>query len=75
MTVSVLVLVSFMFFFDGMAGYIQGPIRAMGLQQMASYFAIFCFWVIAIPMAAILGLQLEMVLNGLWIGLTIAVAV
>ena len=50
------ILVAIMKFVDYYQTYLQGPIRAMGLQKMASYYAIACYWVIAVPLSAILGI-------------------
>lgn len=45
----------------------------MGLQKKASYYAIASYWIIAIPMAAILGVWQELGVMGLQTGLAIAV--
>ena len=42
---------------DGLQNYLQGPIRAMGLQDIASYSAILCYWLIAIPAACGFGIK------------------
>ena len=59
--------------FDGAQGYLQGPIRALGLQQRASYFAIASYWVIAIPTALMLSFWLEIGVIGLSFGISVGV--
>lgn len=73
MTEKVLILVACMLLTDGMQGYLSGPIRALGLQQKASYVAIACHWLVAIPLAAALGIWQEMGPMGLMAGEAIAV--
>ena len=62
-----------MFLFDGLQCYLQGPIRAMGLQQIASYFAIGCYYIVAIPVACILGFWADLGILGLQGGFFVAV--
>ena len=49
----VLIVKAINFIFDGMQLIFQSPIRAMGLQKRASYFAIGCYYLIGIPTSAI----------------------
>ena len=60
---------------DGMQGYYQGPIRALGLQQIASYMAIGCYWVIGVPSACIFAKVCGWGLPGLQVGIGLAVCV
>jgi len=71
----VLILISCAFFFDGLQGYLAGPIRAMGLQRKASYIAIICYWIIAIPIGSVLGIRRELGVIGLQTGFAVAVMV
>ena len=50
------ILVAIMKLVDSFQCYLQGPIRAMGLQKVASYWAIACYWVVGVPLSAILGI-------------------
>ena len=61
----ILVLLSFATLFDGSQGYMQGPIRAMGLQQIASYCAIGCYYVIGLPLAWLIAFKLNVGVIGL----------
>ena len=65
LTSTVLVMVSVIFFFDGMQGFFQGPIRAVGLQKWASFFTIICYWGIGLPLACFLALRKDMGVIGL----------
>ena len=64
-TTNVLILLASFFIFDGMQGYLQGPIRAMGLQQKASYAAIACYYGIGLPMACLFVFKFDMGVMGL----------
>ena len=55
--------------------YLQGLIRAMGLQKIASYCAIGGYYVIAIPVACILGFWADLGVAGLQLGYFAAVIV
>ena len=71
----VFLLIALSCLFDGFQGYLQGPIRAMGLQQAASYFALACYYLIAIPAACLLGFWAGYGVLGLQSGFFIAVIV
>ena len=58
-----------------MQGYYQGPIRGLGLQKVASFVAIACYWILGIPLAYLFGKTLDYGLTGLQIGIGIAVFV
>ena len=73
LTSTVLILVSFIFFFDGMQGFLQGPIRAIGLQKKASFWTFLCYYVIGIPVACYLALKKDMGVIGLQLGVGIAI--
>ena len=60
-----LIMTSCMAFFDAIQGYLQGPIRAMGLQKWASFFAIGCYYILALPLGCSLGFWADFDLLGL----------
>ena len=64
-TEDVLLLMALFFIFDGMQTFMQGPIRAMGIQRKASYFAIATFYLIGIPLAFVLVFYTSLGLIGL----------
>ena len=75
MSATLLMVIALVTVFDGSQTYLQGPIRAMGLQKNAAYFAIASHWVIAIPMAGILSFWLDIGAIGLPIGTCLGVFV
>ena len=72
LTQQVLVLVTFIFFFDCMQGFLQGPIRAIGLQGRASCYTIVLFYLVGLPVACLLGFKFEMGVMGLQAGVGLA---
>ena len=70
---SVFLVIAINFLFDGLQIYLQGPIRAMGLQSTASYFAIGVYWMIGLPFAAFLSFKMDLGVLGLQLGFSIAV--
>ena len=71
-TSNVILFMACYFSFDGLQGYLQGPIRALGLQRIASFFAIGCCYGIGIPMACFFALKLDMGVMGLQMGIALA---
>lgn len=67
------ILVAIMKLVDSFQCYLQGPIRAMGLQKNASYYAIACYWIIGVPISAILGLWQDFGTTGLFAGIVVGV--
>ena len=67
-----MVLTGFNFLADGIAGYLAGPIRALGLQKKASYLALICYWLIGIPLSCVLAFKLDWGVTGLLSGLLVA---
>ena len=53
----------------------QGPIRAMGLQNKASYWAIGTYYLIGIPISCILAIWKDYGVLGLQLGIAAAVTV
>ena len=72
LTEKVLLIVSIGFFFDGLQGFFQGPIRAIGLQKWASLLTIFCYYGVGIPLSCLLAFKKEMGVVGLQLGVGIA---
>ena len=72
LTEHVLVLVTFIFFFDCMQGFLQGPIRAIGLQGRASCYTIVLFYLVGLPVACLLGFKFELGVMGLQAGVGLA---
>ena len=75
MVASVLRLIALMNMFDCLQCYLQGPIRALGVQDRASYFALACYYLVGVPMAAVLGIVLDFGVMGLQGGMAIAVLI
>ena len=73
MSEKLIMITALIHLFDGAQGYLQGPIRALGLQKRASYFAICSYWLLAIPVALILSFWLEIGIVGLSFGITLGV--
>ena len=73
LTASVLILVSFIFFFDGVQGFLQGPIRAIGLQSRASLWTMLCYYGVGVPLACYLALKKDMGVIGLQIGVGVSI--
>ena len=67
-----MVLTGFNFLADGIAGYLAGPIRALGLQKKASYIALICYWLIGIPLSCFLAFKCDWGVTGLLSGLLVA---
>mmetsp|Transcript_22253 Transcript_22253/g.29801 ORF Transcript_22253/g.29801 Transcript_22253/m.29801 type:complete len:102 (-) Transcript_22253:110-415(-) len=74
MTTKVMIVVGCNFFADGLQGFLQGPIRAMGLQKMASYMALACYWLLGLPLSALFSFKFEFGVAGLLGGFLTATA-
>ncbi|OZJ02302.1 hypothetical protein BZG36_05065, partial [Bifiguratus adelaidae] len=57
---------------DGSAGIIGGIVRGMGRQKIAAYLNLLAYYVIALPLGTWLTFKLRFGLQGLWIGLCLA---
>ena len=60
---------SFQIYFDCTQAVMGGVIRGIGLQRKAIFSVIFCYYVIGIPLFAILSFTTELKLRGLWLGM------
>ena len=63
-----LILLAVIFQADGLAMFLQGPIRAIGVQNSAAIGSIVCYYVIAIPLAVFLAFKMDLGVTGLLIG-------
>lgn len=68
-----LIVAAFGFLFDGMQGYIQGPIRAFGYQNKVSAFTVIAFYCIGVPLACALAFKYDLGVFGLQYGLISAI--
>jgi len=71
-TSMLLIVGAVVFLFDGVQQYLQGMIRALGLQDIASYIALSLFWGLGIPLAALCAFYFEWDVLGLNCGLSVA---
>eukprot|EP00948_MAST-09A_sp_MAST-9A-sp1_P002560 g2560.t1 len=59
---------------DGLGATLEGVLRGAGLQLQGAYIMMFAYWVCGIPLAYLLAFKVHMDLFGLWLGLTIGLA-
>ena len=59
-------------FADGLSGYMQGPIRGLGLQKKAGYMAVASYWLLGMPLCVILAFIADLSVSGLYIGILAA---
>jgi len=52
-----------------MQAFLQGPIRAMGKQGIASVLCLASYYIVALPLALVFCFFLEMGIAGLWLGM------
>jgi MATE family multidrug resistance protein len=57
------------FFPDMIQGYLQGPIKALGLQGRVLPFNLTAYWFINVPFAYIFAFTLDMGLEGCWLAM------
>jgi len=58
--------------FDGINQCIQGTLSGLGLQKKASQVSLFCYWMVMVPVAALLAFPMQCSLAGLWMGCNLA---
>ena len=58
--------------FDGLLCYMQGVIRALGLQKMTSFIALALYWLLGIPLAALFAFSFDWGVLGMNSGLAVA---
>ena len=68
MAAPIMVIVGCNFLADGMQVYLQGLIRGLGLQEVASYIALACYWLLGIPLAIVLTFVFDIGVVGLFGG-------
>jgi len=59
-------------FIDGMNQCIQGMLFGLGMQAEASKISLFCYWLVMLPLAALLAFPVNLGLEGLWLGCVLA---
>ncbi|EIW79476.1 multidrug Oligosaccharidyl-lipid polysaccharide flippase [Coniophora puteana RWD-64-598 SS2] len=69
---SVLPLVALFQVFDGICGVTAGILRARGMQFTGAVLNLSAYYVVGIPFGVFLTLKRDMGLQGLWIGITVA---
>lgn len=62
-------------FFDCCQGWLTGLIRGVGQFNHAMYGQLISFYLIGIPLGIFFGFYLDLGINGLWIGLGIALVI
>ena len=72
LTARIFFIVGIMSIFDGLQSYLQGPIKAMGLQLKASCIAIASFYLVGVPLAVLATFRLDFGITGLFCGFLIA---
>jgi Na+-driven multidrug efflux pump len=55
--------------FDMAQGFIQGPIKGLGMQFKASILCIACHWLLSLPSAYIFAFVVDMGVEGLLVGI------
>ena len=60
-------------FFDCMQGVDAGNITGLGIQNRVKWVTLFGYWVVGIPLSIFLSFKLDMALEGIWYGPTMAV--
>ena len=60
-----------MAFFEGIAGAGSGILRGGGLPTTASRINLFSYWLIGVPVGALVTLKIQKI-EGLWTGLSLA---
>ena len=68
MTKPVLIILVCGFIFDGMQGVLRGPILTLGLAPKGSIVALVVWWIIALPLSALLAFKLDLGIIGLMLG-------
>lgn len=74
MSTPLMIITGCNFLADGFQGFLAGPIRALGLQKLASYMALASYWLVGIPLSAIFAFVLDLGVNGLLEGFIVATA-
>ncbi len=65
-----LIIAGFFQLFDGTQVVGLGVLRGIGDVNVPTFITFIAYWIIGIPLAYFLGIQLELGVNGIWYGLT-----
>ena len=68
-----LLVIAVTFFFDGMQTFMQGPIRAIELQDQASWITFLLYYLIGLPLACSFALLTSLGVVGLQLGIGVAI--
>ena len=72
---SLLILAAFFQLFDGLQATSIGTLRGLTDVKIPLYVSIFSYWIIAIPVALLLGFTFKLGVFGVWIGLSIGLVI
>ena len=61
-------------FVNGLQGFLQGPIRAIGKQGVASVISVVAYYAIALPASLYLCFAMDYGIGGLWLGIMLGSA-
>ena len=73
--ISLMLIMCLAALFDESQGYLQGPLRALGLQTKAAVLCIISYWIFALPLAAVFAFKMEKGVFGLWYGIGTGAAI
>ncbi|KAF2670965.1 MATE efflux family protein [Microthyrium microscopicum] len=75
LVLNALPLVAFMHLFDGLAACCNGILRGIGKPAFGGWVNLSCYYLIALPMSIWTAFGLQWGLMGLWVGVTLALAI
>ncbi len=72
---SLLVIAAFFQISDGVQVVGLGALRGLADVKIPTLYTLFAYWIMALPIGYILGIQMDMGANGVWIGLLIGLSI
>ncbi len=72
---NLMIIAAFFQFFDGLQAGSLGLLRGMNDTKIPSYITLFAYWILALPLAYLLGMHTSLKMTGVWFGLTLALVV